>query len=504
MNHKKKKTILLVEDEALIAMFELKKLQEKGYTVIHVGSGEKAVETVRDNKNSIDLILMDIDLGNGIDGTEAAAIILKERDIPVVFLSAHTEPEIVDKTEKITSYGYVVKNTGITVLDASIKMAFRLFEEKQNVRLHQEKLAASNEELEASYEEMERNNEELEESQREILKREEAIQKSEETHRALIENLSDMILILDKDGVNIWNSPAVRQYGMEPEDAIGINARDYTHPDDKGRADRVLKDVVKNPGKKYLEKALKVVSDSGEIIYFDDTFVYLPDTPGIHGIIVCCRNVTEQKLYEEKITNLLHEKEILLKEIHHRVKNNMNVIKNLLVMQSQSLGIPEIVTAFQDAIGRIDSMEELYDKLYKTGNYQYVSVKEYISQLLDEIYQIFPNKQEIKIEKRIDDFAIDANILFPLGIIINEMLSNAIKHAFKERKEGLIQVSLERKDNHVRILFEDNGVGIPETERNEQKKGFGLMLIHLLTEQIGGNYKIERDNGTRYIIEFDV
>ncbi|MFC1670361.1 PAS domain S-box protein [Spirochaetota bacterium] len=126
------KTILLVEDEVIIALAEKKTLEKYGYKVFSVSTGEKAVETV-EKKSDIDLILMDIDLGKGMDGTEAAEIILKYNDVPVVFLSSHTESEIVEKTEGITSYGYVVKNSGETVLDASIKMAFKLFEERQEV-----------------------------------------------------------------------------------------------------------------------------------------------------------------------------------------------------------------------------------------------------------------------------------------------------------------------------------------------------------------------------------
>ena len=135
MTNPKQKTILLVEDEAIIAMMESEQLKAKGYNIIHLTNGEEAIKTVSENKTAIDLILMDIDLGSGMDGTEAAEAILKKNDIPVIFLSSYTEPDVVEKTEKITSYGYVVKNSGITVIDASIKMAFKLFNEKQNVNM---------------------------------------------------------------------------------------------------------------------------------------------------------------------------------------------------------------------------------------------------------------------------------------------------------------------------------------------------------------------------------
>ena len=138
MSSEKKKTILLVEDEIITAIAEKMTLEKYGYVVITVNTGEQAVELFTKD-NVIDLILMDIDLGAGIDGTQAAEIILKDRDIPVVFLSSHTEPEVVEKTEKITSYGYVVKSSSITVLDASIKMAFKLFEANQYIHDSEEK-----------------------------------------------------------------------------------------------------------------------------------------------------------------------------------------------------------------------------------------------------------------------------------------------------------------------------------------------------------------------------
>jgi PAS domain S-box-containing protein len=140
MNSISQKSILLVEDEAITAMAEKQQLILCGYYVTHVLTGEEAVSLIINKNNTFDLILMDIDLGGGIDGTEVARQILEKDDIPVVFLSSHTEREVVEKTEKITSYGYVVKNSGITVLDASIKMAFKLFDAKKEAQQKSDEL----------------------------------------------------------------------------------------------------------------------------------------------------------------------------------------------------------------------------------------------------------------------------------------------------------------------------------------------------------------------------
>jgi CheY-like chemotaxis protein len=122
----KNKTLLLVEDDFSLAILESKMLKDYGYKVEHVLSGEEAIE-VMNQIPEIDLILMDINLGNGLDGTETAERILSDHSVPIVFLSSHIEKELIEKTEKITSYGYVLKSSHITVLDASIKMAFKLF-----------------------------------------------------------------------------------------------------------------------------------------------------------------------------------------------------------------------------------------------------------------------------------------------------------------------------------------------------------------------------------------
>ena len=122
------KNILLVEDEAILAMSKKIELSKYGYNCIHTSSGEKALDLIESGKEGIELILMDIDLGEGIEGIQTAQKILKTHDLPIVFLSSHEEKEIVAQTEKITSYGYVVKSSKITVLDASIKMAFKLYD----------------------------------------------------------------------------------------------------------------------------------------------------------------------------------------------------------------------------------------------------------------------------------------------------------------------------------------------------------------------------------------
>jgi PAS domain S-box-containing protein len=229
MNSEKQKSILLVEDEVLLAMAGKKNLENYGYTVVIANTGEEAIEVF--HNQAIDLVLMDIDLGDGIDGTQAAEIILQDLDVPILFQSSHTEPEIVEKTEKITAYGYVVKNSGITILDVSIKMAFKLFEANRKIVESEEVLRRNNEDLAAAYEEMHAANEELEASTKALIISNADLEKSQKRYHLLFNNLTEGFalheLIFDENGnpsdyrfLDI--NPAFEQLtGLTREDTIG-------------------------------------------------------------------------------------------------------------------------------------------------------------------------------------------------------------------------------------------------------------------------------------------
>lgn len=188
------KTLLLVEDDSVTATRETRQLEDMGYRVVHVRTGEAAVDMFRHNNQHVDLVLMDIDLGDGMDGTEAASIVLRENTVPLLFLSSHTEKEIVDKTENISSYGYVVKESTITVLDASIKMAFKLFEAHRRISI------------------------------------------SEERFRLMAENVNDGLMILEK-GEIVYASPAyLTILGYSEDEEIGRNEESIVnliHPQDR-------------------------------------------------------------------------------------------------------------------------------------------------------------------------------------------------------------------------------------------------------------------------------
>ncbi len=194
-----KKKLLLVEDELLIATVEMKALEKAGFSVVTAATGEEAIRKVR-NTDDIDLILMDINLGPGIDGAEAATEILKERDIPLVFLSSHTEPDIVDRTESITSYGYVVKNSGITVLTASIRMAFKLYDARREIEKQNRAVGDANRKLKDLLQELEETNRELVASRSEIIESRTALVESNEKFMRIADSMPQIVWTADCTG----------------------------------------------------------------------------------------------------------------------------------------------------------------------------------------------------------------------------------------------------------------------------------------------------------------
>ncbi|MGB7087676.1 MAG: histidine kinase dimerization/phosphoacceptor domain -containing protein [Phormidesmis sp.] len=203
---------------------------------------------------------------------------------------------------------------------------------------------------------------------------------------------------------------------------------------------------------------------------------------------------------EEQIKASLKEKEALLKEVHHRVKNNLQIISSLLNLQSGSIKDPHIVDLFRQSQNRVRLMALVHEKLYQTDDLGKINLREYIqvlSSYLMRSYEVNPKSIDLIVE--IDDIFLEIDTAVSCGLIINELTSNSLKYAFSDGRDGIIEIRAETTDeNAFFISYRDNGVGLPENFNIDETETLGLQLISSLTEQLGGNLDVISHSGAQF------
>lgn len=212
-------------------------------------------------------------------------------------------------------------------------------------------------------------------------------------------------------------------------------------------------------------------------------------------------NKKKNELLEEQN----REKEFLLKEIHHRVKNNLGVVSSLLDLQSAGLTDPKVVEAIHESQNRVYSMSMIHQKLYQGKNLSAIEMKEYFMELSDHILDSFGLKNRIEFEFNMEEIELDVDTAIPLGLIVNELITNALKHAFPRDRRGKINLYFRKtKNDTIRLEVSDNGVGIDRNVQQEEnpKGGFGTQLIGLLVQQLDAKINRRDEQGTSVLIEF--
>jgi len=221
---------------------------------------------------------------------------------------------------------------------------------------------------------------------------------------------------------------------------------------------------------------------------------------GIVGIIV---DITELKIAEDKIRASLREKEVLLKEIHHRVKNNLNIIGSLLGLKRDNTENPAAKDALMESISRVYSMALIHEKLYKSEDLSVIRVCDYLESLTASILKNYNVQFPLKIEQNCIDINLDIETMIPLGLILNELMTNSIKYAFKNKKRGKIWIKIEAKSPQmICFIYYDSGQGIPSRIDIDKPVTLGFQLIKDLVKQLHGKMTVRRDGELRYEIEF--
>ena len=346
---------------------------------------------------------------------------------------------------------------------------------------------------------------------REVTEREQiaqALRLSEEKYRLHFTYLNDVVYSYDTDGIITSVSPSIeRVLGYAPDELIGqslavVTALPLLQPD---YAEKALDESVRVLQGERIEGTLyEFTAKTGELITAEISSSPIFRDGQVIAAVNVARNITERVQSETQLRASLQEKEVLLKEIHHRVKNNMQIIASLLSLQAGTIEDPLTRAQFDDSQNRIRSMALVHERLYRSSDLSHIDFGAYLRDLTGHLIQGYHGKSHgIEVEIVADDIHLDVDTAVPCGPIVNELISNAFKHAFPAASGGKIEIAVHRDDQGAyHLSVQDNGVGLPAEVDLSESKTLGLQLVSSLTKQIKGTIEVYREPGTTVKITF--
>jgi PAS domain S-box-containing protein len=315
-----------------------------------------------------------------------------------------------------------------------------------------------------------------------------------------------MRLALETSGVYAWEwDPATDAIWRSPNapEVLGISSdrlaaersgfRAIYHPDDLASVEAALDTALKTGGAFRIEA--RVLGDDGVPRWIEERGRVLPDSNG-HGVRVVgvTADIAERRA-------LLVQSQTLLREVHHRVKNNLQVVSSLLSLQARAVG-PQLLAHFQDSIARVRAMGRVHDQLYSSGNLVEIEFLTYLRMLVADLSNTYGAAARIRTQLDVPTIAFDLDTATPLGLLLSEVISNAYKHGFPEDRRGEIVVSLTETEDRVTVHVRDNGIGLPAGGAGPRAGSIGMTLIEALAQQLNATYRYEGEGGTVFAVEF--
>lgn len=327
---------------------------------------------------------------------------------------------------------------------------------------------------------------------------EEALRESEARFREIVHDQTELICRSDTEGkLTFVNQALCKYFRKNRDELLGNSLGTYMLPEDIEEIKRKLSNLnILNPVIVYEQKM--VINQQLRWVEWTDRKLFDKEGNFI-GFQSVGRDITDRKHWVEKMQDSLREKEILLQEIHHRVKNNMQVISSLLKLQSSKLDNEEIKELFMESYNRVRSMALIHENLYQSSDLSRIDFYSYTKSLLNNLTLTYGiDKRKIKFNFEIKSIFLDIGTAIPCGLIINELISNSLKYAFPDGREGEISISLDfdKESGYYEMIIQDNGIGLPKDFDFENSSTFGLELVHILTEQLHGKIEIKNENGT--------
>jgi PAS domain S-box-containing protein len=470
------KKILVVDNHPVMLKFMTNLLEKKGYQVKTAQDGLSALDILKTYIPEV--IFIDLVMPN-ISGEKLCRIIRrmpKMKDVYLIILSAIAAEEGLDFAEfganACIAKGPFDKMAGhvLSALDQSALGTSGGFSEKI-----------------IGFEDI---------SQRQITKE---LLSSKRHSEAILGNMSEGILELTHEGTIIYANPAtVSLTGIPEESLLASDFTELFHETHRERINELLGVSGDMPQRN--------TEDSPLILNSKQVSVNIvPLKNGEHdSVAVILDDITERKLAEDKIKASLREKEVLLKEVHHRVKNNLQVISSLLNLQSRYVKDRQALEMFKESQSRVRSMALIHEKLYQSEDLARIDIAGYIRDLISSLFRSYgASAAAIKVKTDVHDILLDINAAIPCGLIINELVSNCLKHAFPDGRGGKLVTEL-RSDNdkHCSLIVSDNGIGFPEDIDFRNTESLGMQLVITLVEQLDGSIELDRSSGTAFRIRF--
>lgn len=311
------------------------------------------------------------------------------------------------------------------------------------------------------------------------------------------------IVDLHPDGrvKSLWNPAAENIFGWKKMDVLG-KPLPFLNENKEIKYEDIMTNVLSGELKSDIE--LECARNNGELIYtMMATAPLLNIDNNPQGVMATFADISDMIMAEKQIKASLEEKEVLLREIHHRVKNNLQIISSLMSLQSEYTQEPETLKMFQESKNRIRSMALIHEKLYQSEDMAHIDFGEYLMSLSEMLSTFHREKSNVRVILECDSVFLEIDTAISLGLIVNELVSNCFKHAFPMGTEGMIGINLSRVPEGYLLEVADNGVGLPDNFDIKNTNSLGLQIVQTLTLQLRGSLEIEQEDGVSFKLAFN-
>ena len=483
MSNNSQTTILIIDDDPTVRQSLGFFLEDQNYLTIQAENGRIGLEIFDQEK--VDLVLVDLRMPE-VDGLEVLARIRKmSPDTPMIVVSGAGEIGSAVEALHKGAWDYLLKPIkNFSLLMHAVTSALekaRLIQENLEYQQHLERMVA---------------------------KQTEEIREREEQYRSILDTATDAIISIDeKERIYIWNKSAEKIFGYTKNEVIGATVHPLLVPKAYLTDTEVgLKHFFETGKGPILGKTTELTAlyKNGDEFPIELSLSSFKIAGKWHATSII-RDITTRRITEDKIKKALKEKDVLLREVNHRVKNNLNVIISLLNLKADAIHSGKsAIEAFEESRNLVYSMAMVHDELYQSSNLSAINIKDYIENLAIKLIEIYQPFVEIEYKLQIANVNIDINKAIPCGLILTELITNALKHAYNDIEEkGVLKITcIKSETGDCRISIKDNGSGLPGDIDIQKPESTGLQLVSILADQINGRMSVNTDNGTEIIIRF--